>query len=58
MADVYDYDYDDANSTVTQGLTPERAAAVVIIGALVLLILIKHGFRGVNVGGVSLGVKG
>jgi len=57
MADVYDYDYDDANTVPTQGLTAERAAAIVIIGALVLLILINRGFRGVSVGGLSVGVK-
>jgi hypothetical protein len=38
------------------GMTP-RAAAGIVIGALVALILIRRGFRGVNVGGVSVGVK-
>lgn len=41
-----------------QGFTTEHAAAVIIIGALVFLILVRRGFRGVGVpgvGGVSLG---
>lgn len=32
-------------------------SAVVVIGALVFLFLIRKGFRGVNVGGVSLNVR-
>jgi hypothetical protein len=36
--------------------TPQAAAAVVI-GALVFLILVNRGFRGVSVAGVSVGVK-
>jgi hypothetical protein len=38
------------------GLTTEHAAAVVVIGSLVFLILIRRGFRGVGVPGVG-GVK-
>lgn len=38
-------------------LTTAHAAAIVVIGALVALILIARGFRGVNLGGVSVGVK-
>lgn len=40
------------------GLTTEHAAAVVVIGSLVALILVRRGFRGVGipgVGGVRLG---
>lgn len=33
------------------------AAAGLVIGALLALILIRRGFRGVNVGGVSVGIK-
>lgn len=40
-----------------QTLTTEYAAAVVVIGALVALIMIRRGFRGLNVGGVSVGVR-
>lgn len=39
------------------GLTVPRAAAVVVIGALILLILIKRGFHGVSALGVSVNVK-
>jgi uncharacterized membrane protein len=38
------------------GDTP-RAAAGIVLGALAALILIRRGFRGVNVGGVSVGVR-
>jgi hypothetical protein len=37
-----------------KGLTTEYAAAFVVIGALVLLILIRRGWRGASVGGASL----
>lgn len=37
-----------------QGFTTEYAAAVVVLGALLFLILIKRGFRGVSAGGVSV----
>lgn len=36
--------------------TPQAAAAIVL-GALAFLILVNRGFRGVSVGGVSVGVK-
>lgn len=39
------------------GLTVPRAAALVVIGSLVLLILLKHGFRGVHAFGASVSVK-
>lgn len=38
-------------------LDTPHAAAAIIIGALVFLVLINRGFRGVSVGGVSVGVK-
>lgn len=38
-------------------LDTPHAAAAVVIGALVFLILVNRGFRGVSVGGVSVGVK-
>ncbi len=34
-----------------------RAAAAIVIGALVALILIRRGFRGVSVAGVNVGVR-
>lgn len=39
-----------------QDQTPYSAAGLVL-GALVALVLIARGFRGVNVGGVSVGVR-
>lgn len=49
--------YNDANTVQPTGLTPERAAAAIVLGSLILLILIRRGFRGVSVGGVSVGVR-
>jgi hypothetical protein len=55
-------DYSDNQSMVNPvkgnmtGLTTEHAAAVVVIGSLVFLILVRRGFRGVGVPGVG-GVK-
>lgn len=39
------------------GGSTEYSTAALVIGALVGLVLIARGFRGVNVGGVSLGVR-
>lgn len=39
------------------GLAQEHAAAVVVIGALVFLILVSRGWRGASVGGVGISVK-
>lgn len=39
------------------GITTEHATAAVVIGALVFLILIRRGFRGISIGGVSAGVR-
>lgn len=38
-------------------LDTPAAAAAVVIGALVFLILVKRGFRGISAGGVSVGVR-
>jgi hypothetical protein len=38
-------------------LDTPKAAAVIVISALVFLILVRRGFRGVSVGGVSVGVS-
>lgn len=48
------YDNPEARPSFLQ--TPS-AAAMLVIGSLVFLILIRKGFRGVSVGGVSVGVK-
>lgn len=34
-----------------------RAAAGIVIGALIALILLRRGFRGISAGGVSVGIK-
>jgi hypothetical protein len=38
------------------GLTTEQATAAIVIGALVTLIAIRRGFRGVSVGRMSGGL--
>ena len=38
------------------GTTTERAAGILVIGALVVLIMINRGFRGVSVGRLSGGL--
>jgi hypothetical protein len=48
------FDNPEAKPSVLQ--TP-TAAAVLVIGSLVFLILIRRGFRGISVGGVSVGVS-
>jgi hypothetical protein len=40
-----------------QGFTVEHAAAVVVIGSLLFLILVRRGFRGISAGGVSVGIR-
>lgn len=48
--------YDDGNPVA--GFSTEHAAAVIVIGSLVFLIAIRHGFRGLGlpgVGGISVG---
>lgn len=45
------------NPVKGQGLTTEHAAGIIIISALVFLIMVKRGFRGVNVGGVGVSVR-
>lgn len=36
-----------------QGITTEYAAAALVVGCLVALILLKRGFRGVSIPGVG-----
>lgn len=43
--------------TAPGAMTTERWVAVIVIVALLLLILIRMGFRGVNVAGMSVGVS-
>lgn len=46
-----------SRNPIKGGWTTEHAAAALVIGALLLLILIGRGFRGVSVGGVAVGVR-
>ena len=39
------------------GIQTEHVVAGIVIGCLVALILLRRGFRGVNVGGLSVGIK-
>lgn len=53
-------DYSTANSnpvSSVQGLTTAHAAGVVVLACVAALVLIRRGFRGVNVGGVNVGIK-
>jgi hypothetical protein len=38
-------------------MSTEHAAGAIVLGALVFLWLVGRGFRGVSVGGVSVGVR-
>ena len=49
--------YSQDNPVKGNGLSTEHATAALVIGCLVGLFLIRRGFRGVNVGGVSVGVR-
>lgn len=42
--------------TATNVDTP-RAAAGIVLGALVALWLLRRGFRGISAGGVNIGIK-
>jgi hypothetical protein len=48
--DGYD-SYNVGNTAV--GIPTEKAAAIIVIGSLLILILIRRGFRGVSVSGVG-----
>lgn len=39
------------------GMSTEHVAGALVLASLVLLWLIGRGFRGVNVGGVNVGVR-
>lgn len=41
----------------SNGIESNWAAAILVFAALGFLILVKRGFRGVTVGGVSVGVR-
>jgi hypothetical protein len=50
--------YDGSNSPITVGWwSTEHVAGALVIGALLYLILVGRGFRGVSAGGVSVGIR-
>lgn len=51
--------YDDTNKHNVGGsvFNSAHASGAIVIGALVALVLIRRGFRGVSVAGVSVGIK-
>lgn len=53
----YDYAAEPVHPVKGVGLSTEHAAAVVVIGALVFLITVKRGFRGISAGGISVGIR-
>jgi hypothetical protein len=54
---MYASDTEPMNPVTTTGGNTEYATGAIVIGCLVALIFIARGFRGVHVGGVSVGVK-
>lgn len=53
---AYEPDTQMVNPVKSNGMSTERMAGVLVIGALVALIAINRGFRGVSVGGLSGGL--
>jgi hypothetical protein len=49
--------YQDNPEAKPSLLQTPSAAAALVIGSLVFLILVRRGFRGISVGGVSVGVS-
>lgn len=49
--------YDDNPVKTTGTVSTEHMSAAIVIGALVFLVLVSRGFRGVSVGGASIGVR-
>ena len=48
---------EDAYPVQSSGVDTPRAAAGLVIGAVIALVLIARGFRGISAGGVSVGVR-
>ncbi len=53
---MYEPDSTQTNAVQTGGVSTPHSAAILVIGSLIALVLIKKGFRGVNLGGVKVGV--
>jgi hypothetical protein len=56
MATMYGADGEMVNPIKTGNINTEQMAAALVIGALVFLIAISRGFRGVSVGKLSGGI--
>lgn len=54
---MYEPDSTQNNPVKAGGVSTDRAAGIVVIAALVALIAINRGFRGVSVGGIKVGVS-
>lgn len=48
---------DEMTNPIKGGIDSPQMAGALIIGALVFLILVRRGFRGASVAGVSVGVR-
>lgn len=46
-----------ANPVTGTGLDTQHVAAIVVVASIGLLWAIRRGFRGVNVGGINVGVR-
>lgn len=55
MAYGPDMDIDEPVAGASQNV--EYTTAAIVIGALAALVMISRGFRGINVGGVNVGVR-
>jgi hypothetical protein len=55
----YDQNTDQrlTNPVMGNGWDTQHAAAAVVFGAMLFLFLIRRGFRGLNVGGLSVNVR-
>jgi hypothetical protein len=53
---AYEPDSQMVNPVKTSGMSTEYAAAVLVIGALVFLVAINRGFRGVSISGATGGL--
>ncbi len=49
-------DYDNTTARIG-GIATEHAAAILVFGSLLFLIMVRRGFSGVSVGGVGVSVR-
>ncbi len=53
---MYEPDSEMVNPVKSAGMSTEYAAGVIVIGALIFLIAINRGFRGVSISGATGGL--